>query len=85
MKFYNKKKRLRDSWTTVEGPAYYRRAEVKRWCQNYPSNLRFWFGKPQWDPGNCKIGGDEIASLTWKWYFESDQDALVFKLTWCVK
>ena len=43
MKYYNKKKEYRNTWTTVDGPPAYKAAEVKRWCQHNGSKDRFYF------------------------------------------
>lgn len=43
MKYYNKRKKYRNTWTTVDGPSAYKAAEVKRRCQLNGSKDRFYF------------------------------------------
>jgi hypothetical protein len=78
MKFYNKKKEYRNTWTQVEGPAFSHRAEAKRWCQQYGSTGRFYFP----ELSNVRGFGGFSLKKGRKWYFENPQDALVFALVW---
>ncbi len=82
MKFFNRKKEYRDTWTTVEGPAYYQRAELKRWCQQHPSTGRFYFGPFYFPRGAFYVEDKPDIVRPWPWYFEDPQDALAFKLVW---
>lgn len=75
MKYWNKSKETRERcWTKIDGPAYYSVEEVKRWCQNYPSKSKFFFGKPRWD------NAAEFKGFHWWWFFENSEDALIFKM-----
>lgn len=78
MKFYNKKKEYRNTWTKVEGPAYFLRDAAKVWCQRYESNGRFYFGKPAYSI-DVEI---PFIQISWLWYFENKEDAVIFKLVW---
>jgi hypothetical protein len=81
MKYWNKRKDKRKNWTSVEGPAYFRRDTVKVWCQNHPSKSRFYFGNPIWEPEQASSPFG-LAVVSWPWYFENSEDALAFSLTW---
>ena len=67
MKFYNKKSKLRETWTKVEVTGYINRPELKRWCQNQPNKSRFFF---------------RYFDYSSPWYFEDPEDAVYFKLRW---
>ena len=43
MKYLNKKKIERTGWTTVNPPIRVLMATAKKWCQQHPSNKRFYF------------------------------------------
>ncbi len=77
MKYYNKKKEYRNTWTIVDGPPVYRAAEVKRWCQLNGSKDRFYFMLNT--PLSFNHGERRPR---WPWYFENPQDAVAFKLVW---
>jgi hypothetical protein len=82
LKYWNKSKKYRDTWTAVEGPAYFNRAEVKRWCQLNGSSDRFYFGPYYFKK---KVPGFPIMKDPWLWYFENSEDALAFSLIWSRK
>jgi hypothetical protein len=80
MKFCNKKKEYRKTWTIIDGPPFYLKEPAKQWCQQNPSNGRFYFGIPIFD---YSAGNKELHRIeNWPWYFENSQDALAFKIVW---
>lgn len=80
MKYYNKNKEYRKTWTIIDGPPYYLRNKAKMWCQQNPSKGRFYFGIPDFE---YNMGSKELFSISfWPWYFENSEDALAFKLVW---
>lgn len=81
MKYSNKHKKAREHWTKLEGPSLFRKAILKLWCQQYPSKARFWFDDPHWT-GSSAAGN---LNITWTWYFEDPQDAIIFKLKFLTK
>ena len=80
MKFWNKSKEYRKTWTKAEPkriwstmpngssaafPEWQPTAQMKRWCQMQSSKGRFYFDYP--------LGS---------WYFEYEKDATWFLLNW---
>ena len=80
MKYYNKKKEYRNTWTIVDGPRAHKAAEVKRWCQLNGSTDRFYFTLNNYMPFDH---GESRPH--WPWHFENPQDATAFKLIWSGK
>lgn len=68
MKYWNKSRKYRDTWTMVVMDNHHitNWEHLKHWCQNNSSKFRFYSG----------------AYMRNIWYFENPEDALVFKLVW---
>ncbi len=75
MKFYNKKKATRMNWTMITMPDSYDAANAKIWCQRHLSAGRFYFK-------HVRVNSKYTYFWTSTWWFESAEDALVFKLRW---
>lgn len=49
MKFYNKKPQVRKNWTKVELYSVWNYSRLKRWCQRYPSQNKFYADLNKWE------------------------------------
>ena len=83
MKYWNKSKKYRESWTVISDIDPYTEMEAKRWCQLHESNGRFFFTEKL----TYRIADDlkTVIANPRRWYFENAQDATVFKLVWIGK
>lgn len=77
MKYWNKSKKYRETWTKVDGPSHWKSEEAKRWCQLNGSSNRFFF-RLDFPLAIMSISRD----FYWPWYFENAQDATAFRLVW---
>ena len=79
MKYYNKRKKIRQRlWTLVVIPCSLESLlydsqkwqDMRKWCTEYNNTKnRFYVGFYKWN----------------EWWFEDPQDAIVFKLKWLAK
>lgn len=68
MKYCNKNKKYRLTWTTTKPPAIYKIASAKRWCQLNASPNKFYFHytNTKWWFENAE---DAVAfSLIWSYF-----------------